>query len=461
MVKLISASYYPYICITTYISVKRLFFILYMLHTVAHAQIIITSAGTGAGGFGGDGGSATVATLYNPYGVTLDKDGNLYICDNGNRRVRKVSPAYGGIITTVAGNGTAGFSGDGSDASYAQIDGAWDIAVDKKGNVFIADGGNERIRKIAPSGIISTFAGTGIAGYNGDGIPATSAQLNSPIGICVDDTCNVYIADAYNHRIRKIDTFGTISTIAGNGISGFTADGSRADTAALGNVYAVRVNNVGKIYFADNYRLRKINEAGKIITIAGNGISGSTGDGGDALAASVDISAFCIDTVDNIFIAEGNANKIRKISSLGVINSFAGTGIGGYYGDLGIPENARLNLCQGVAISPYGDVYIGDVANNRIRMISAHLTKVISPPDVEKSLSILPNPATDAIIITLTDEISTEHEAGIFTVDGRLLFSFCLQSNLPTHIDAIWPSGTYIINISTTHGTISEIFSKY
>lgn len=422
----------------------------------AHSQIIITSAGTGGGGFSGDGGPATAALLYQPYGVTLDKVGNLYICDNGNRRVRKLTPAYGGTISTVAGNGIAGFSGDGYEAIYAQIDGAWDVAVDKKGNVFIADAGNERIRKVSPDGIITTFAGTGIAGYNGDGIPAVSAKLNAPFGICVDDTGNVYIADAYNFRIRKVDTFGLISTVAGNGISGFCGDSALADTASFGSVYAVRMDKNGTMYFADNNLIRKIDGAGRLATVAGNGVIGNTGDGGPATIAAIAVSAFCIDTSGNIFFADGGDHVLRKISPDGTINRYAGLGIGGYSGDGGDALLAKLNSCQGVAVAPNGDVFIGDVGNNRIRMVSNHIAGASQTHATAPKVEVYPNPATDFINVELSGITAQEAEVTIHTIDGRLVGRYCMQPTAPLRLSASWPAGTYVVLVTTATATMSK-----
>jgi trimeric autotransporter adhesin len=422
----------------------------------AHSQVIITSAGTGAAGFGGDGGPATAAILASPYGVTLDKDGNLYIGDVGNRRVRKISPAYGGIISTVAGNGTAGYSGDGFEAIYAQIDGVWDIAVDKKGNIFLADAGNNRVRKVSTTGVITTYAGTGAAGYNGDGIAATSAMLNVPHGICVDDTGSVFIADRDNFRLRKIDTLGIITTIAGNGTAGFTADGELADTATLDILSCIRVNKHGEIFFTDNERLRKITSSGKLLTAAGNGMAGSNGDGGPALAAEIDPAAFCLDTAGNIYIAEGSVDKVRKIGVDGVINVFAGTGVGGYSGDGGNPLLAKLNACQGVAAAPNGDVFIGDVANRRIRMVTMSAVATGDFSRTQPEVDVFPNPAHDFLTITLKNTEYAEAEVRIISFDGKMVDHFCLRSNAPATIAAPWPPGVYTVNIAAAGYTISK-----
>ena len=415
--------------------------------TVAHSQVIITSAGTGAAGFGGDGGPATAAILASPYGVTLDKDGNLYICNVGNRRVRKVSPAYGGIITTIAGNGTAGYSGDGFEAIYAQLSACWDVAVDKKGVVYIADGGH-RIRKVSTVGIITTYAGTGAAGYNGDGIAATSAMLNGPVGICVDDTGNLFIADRDNFRLRKIDTFGIITTIAGNGTAGFTTDGENADTASLNILSCLRVDKHGEIFFTDNMRLRKITITGKLMTVAGTGIAGSSGNGGPALAAEIDPASFCIDTTGNIYIAEGSVHKVRKIGVDGIINVFAGTGVGGYSGDGGNPLLAKLNGCQGVAAAPNGDVFIGDVGNRRIRMVTMSDVSASETLFEQSAVDIFPNPTHDFVTVTLKHTEGVEAEGRIISIDGKVLDHFCLPANTPVTVATHWPPGIYTIDIT-------------
>ncbi len=203
---------------------KKLLFFIFFLPFYSQAQIIITVAGGGSAGHSAYSGPATNAHLDTPHGIILDNDGNLLIADNST--VRKVSPPYNGIITTIAGVGINGFSGDGGLATNAQLSGAYDVAVDSVGNIYIADVVNNRIRKITTDGIIRTIAGTGTAGYNGDGIPATAAHLNAPYSVTVDDTGNVYIGDAYNFRIRRIDTFGIIHTLIGTGTSGFSPDGS-------------------------------------------------------------------------------------------------------------------------------------------------------------------------------------------------------------------------------------------
>ncbi len=422
----------------------------------ARSQIIITSAGTGGGGFSGDGGPATAAWLYDPYGVTLDKNGDLYISDNGNRRVRKVSPAYGGIITTVAGNGTAGFSGDGGEAVDAQIDGVVDIAIDPKGNVFLSDQGNHRIRKVSPDGIITTFAGTGTPGFNGDNIPATIAKLNIPEGICVDGNGNLYISDVGNNRIRRVDTSGLITTIVGNGSAGYSSDGVNGTSAALSYPSCVRVDNSGLLLFSDNNRIRKIGSLGQLITMGGNGIAGNAGDGGPATSASINVSAFCTDTLGNIFLADGGNDVIRKVSPDGTINRYAGSGLGGYSGDGGNALTAKLRSCQGVAVAPNGDVFIGDVGNNRIRMVSNHITGVAQIHVTEPKLEVYPNPVTDFLNIELHGVSAEEAEVSIRAIDGRLVGHYCMKPAAPLSLSANWPAGSYVVHVTTATATLFQ-----
>ncbi|MEU6603266.1 hypothetical protein ABZ944_40360, partial [Streptomyces flaveolus] len=187
---------------------------------------IITAAGNGEAGFVVDGGPAVGTKLYNPYGVAVDREGYLYIADVSNHRVRKVTP--GGIITTVAGNGQAGFVSDGGPAAATNLNHPYSVAVDGSGNLYIADHANHRVRKVTPDGIITTVAGNGQAGFVSDGGPAAATKLNGPIGVAVDRSGNLYIADYYNHRVRKVTPDGIITTVAGNGQAGFVSDGGPA-----------------------------------------------------------------------------------------------------------------------------------------------------------------------------------------------------------------------------------------
>jgi sugar lactone lactonase YvrE len=341
------------------------------IRKVTPAGVINTVAGNSTGGFAGDGGPAVSAQLGGPWGVAVDAAGNLYIADTNNNRIRKVTLA--GVISTVAGNGTWGFAGDGGPATAAQLNSPWGIAEDGGGNIYIADMSNNRIRKVTPAGVISTVAGNGNSGFSGDGGPATSAGLNYPSGVAVDAAGNFYIADFNNNRIRKVTVGGVISTVAGNGTAGFGGDGGYATSAQLRYPYGVAVDAAGNLYIADssNSRIRKVTSGGVISTVAGNGTYGFSGDGGPAASAGLYYPrGVLLDAGGNLFIADAYNNRIRKVTSGGVISTVAGNGAAGFSGDGGPATSAELYLACGVAVDTGGNLYIADYANSRIRKVT-------------------------------------------------------------------------------------------
>ena len=429
---------------------KKLLLTSYLLAFVCgtHAQVIVTAVG---GGFGGDGGPALGAALGTPFGVALDDSGNLYICEFSNSRIRKVTTGYGGIITTIAGNGMAGYSGDGGLGIYAQINGGIDVAVDRHGNVYIADAGNGCIRKVTPEDTITTIAGTGVAGYNGDSIPATAAQLNGPVGVTLDSIGNLYIVDGSNYRIRKVDTSGIITTIVGTGVAGFAADGSMADTAKLDASGAIRIDKSGNLFFADNVRIRKMDTAGIITTIAGTGISGSTGDSGMATLAEIVPSGIALDSVGNIYIAEGAANRVRKITTDGIINTIAGTGFTGYSGDYGNPLLAEFRGVSGIVVSNTGDIFVSDEGNQVVRLVTKHPLSIHNCSCVRQDLNVFPNPSNSICTIQVNTPASEQAEITITNINGTEVCKFVTATNQPYNIKPDWPTGFYIINAATEH----------
>ena len=326
--------------------------------------VIATLAGTATYGFSGDNGLATSAQLNNPYGVAVDPAGNLYIADTFNNRVRKVSNR---VITTVAGDGTVGFSGDNGPATSAQLADPWSVAVDSAGNLYIADYGNNRIRKVS-NGVIATVAGNGTRGSLGDNGPATSAQFYGPAGLAVDSLGNLYIADYGNNRIRKVSN-GVIATVAGGGAS--LGDNGPATSAQLALPYGIAVDSGGNLYVADwgNNRIRKVSN-GVITTVAGNGTRGFSGDNGLATAAQLaNPQGIAVDSAGNLYIADFGNASIRKVSN-GIITTVAGNGTPGFSGDNGPATSAQLYLPYGVAVDSAGNLYIGDSGNNRVRKVS-------------------------------------------------------------------------------------------
>ena len=242
------------------------------------------------GSFSGDGEPATQARLRTPLGVavvTVDADRNVYIADAGNNRIRLVD--LEGVITTFAGTGERSFSGDGRPATEAQLAAPRTTAVDEGGNVYIADAGNNLIRRVDPEGVITTFAGTGEAGFSGDGGPAAEAQLDNPYGLALDSNGNVYIADRSNHRIRRVGPDGVITAFAGTGDGGFSGDDGPATQAQLDSPPRVAVDANGNVYIADvrNNRIRRVDPEGVITTFAGTGVPGFSGDGGPAAEAEL------------------------------------------------------------------------------------------------------------------------------------------------------------------------------
>jgi len=271
-------------------------------------------AGSTTPGFTGDGGPATEALLSSPAGITVDGDGNIYIADMINNRIRKIDTS--GIISTVAGSGSGGFGGDGGPATQASIFNPVDVAVGPLGRIYISDYGNNRIRMVDLDGTIQTICGTGAFNFNGNGIPAVDANVFKPVGLYADDQGNLYIAVSGHHMIRKIDFLGEITTIAGSGVPGFSGDGDLAASASLLSPHDVFVLEDGSYYIADrdNQRVRFVDHAGIISTVAGNGESGYNGDGLFATNASLDFpTGISMDGYGSLYIADTDNFRIRRV----------------------------------------------------------------------------------------------------------------------------------------------------
>ena len=347
----------------------------------SNAQNIMTTfAGTGIWGSSGDGGAATSAQLNYPEGVSVDISGIVYIADNGNNKIRMVNST--GIITTIAGTGARGSSGDDGAATSAQLNGPWGVSVDISGNVYIADTYNQKIRMVTNAGIITTFAGTGTEGSSGDGEAATSAQLNGPFGVSVDISGNVYIADYGNNKIRMVTSTGIITTIAGTGAQGSNGDGGAATAALLYWPFGVSVGTSGNVYIADygNNRIRMVNNTGIITTIVGTGEYGRSGDGEAATSAQLNYPrGVSVDISGNVYIADTYNQKIRMVNSTGIITTIAGTGIQGDSGYGGAATSAQLYRPIWISVDISGNVYIADSGNNKIRMVGPQV-RVVSLP---------------------------------------------------------------------------------
>jgi hypothetical protein len=397
------------------------------------AQAIITVAGSGASSnFCGDGGAATKACLALPSDVALDTAGNLFIADYENARVRKVDKT--GMITTVAGNGTRGFCPDGGPAIAACLGGPAGIAIDAADNLFIADSG--RIRKVDAAGTITTVAGNGSAGYCGDGGSATSACLNDPQGITVDAAGNLFIADALNHRVRKVDHAGTITTVAGNGTSAYCGDGGPATSACLSAPYGVALNAAGNLFVADaqNHRIRRIDATGTITTIAGTGVGDYCGDG--ALASTACLyypERLAFDAENNLFIGDYGNSRVRKIDAIGTITTVAGSDIYGYCGDGGIATDACLASPRGVALDA-GALIIADERNARIRKVDVALLTHPTPSlsgclKTTGELTIgAPAPSGGMVVALSSDNVNVAVPATVTIKSGELSRRFYMRT---------------------------------
>lgn len=338
--------------------------------STTNLEAIITVAGNGTHGYSGDGGMATNATLFAPGAIVRDSQGDLYIADTTNNVIREVKT--NGVIVTIAGTGAAGYAGDGGFAINAQLNQPSGLAIDAQGNLYIADTGNNVIREITLNGMISTVAGNGEAGDLGDNGPATSANLNTPIGLAFDRQGNLLIADSINNRVREVEVGGTIITFAGTGSKGFAGDDGPATSAKLFRPSGVAVDANGNVYIADtgNMRVRKVTLDGIIHTAAGIGTQGDLGDGGPATNAELaQPGGVGVDAAGHLFIADTDNNVIREVTLDGTITTVAGSGTPGFSGDNGPPTSAGLRLPSGVTFDSAGDLYIADTGNNAIRAI--------------------------------------------------------------------------------------------
>ncbi len=419
------------------------------------AQIITTIAGGGIGGGIdglGDGLTADNAKFGNFCGIAFDSHNNLFIADKDNNIVRKID-AISNVITVYAGTGVAGFNGDSSLATLAQLNDPGWLVFDTNDNLYISDRGNNRIRTVDATGIMSTFAGNGIPTFSGDSGQAINASLNGPEGICMDSFGNLYIVDGANPRIRKVDNNGIISTIAGNGTSGYSGDGGVATDAEMSGIYGICNDNYQNIYIADftDNRIRKVNiGTGIISTVAGNGNPGFFGDSLNANISELH-SPFSVtsDFIGNIFIADYSNNRVREIfKTNNNIYSIAGVGLAGFSGDGGLADTAKLNRPAGVVFDHCGNLYIADNQNKRVRKVSFNpecWPEAVPTTNSPTAISIYPNPASTTL--TITGIIS---QVQIINMLGQAVYSHQYSSNTTkTTIDiAALPTGVYFVKVN-------------
>ena len=430
-----------------------------LLNSSSSAQLIYTFAGTGVSMFGGDGGPATAAQISNPVGGVFDKYGNYYFAALTNeKRVRRIDT--NGIITTVAGGGT---EGDGVPATAARLNAPEAVTLDSIGNLFISDGGNNNIRKVdIITGMISTIAGTGIAGYGGDGGPASAAVLNDQQDICFDRKGNLYICDPNNYRVRKINTLGIVTTFAGNGTLGSSGDGMPATDARLDLPEGIVADDTGNIYIADWGGLanciRKVDTFGIITTLAGNGNAAYIGDGIPAIDAQFAATRIALDSFNNLYIADFYGQRIYKVDTSGMFYNIAGDGIAGFDGDGGPATAAELYTPTGVALDACGNLYIPETgtlsidSGNNIRRVvynstcdPYHGTLKANSITSKSEISLYPNPAYSQLTITSATNI---HEVTITNLIGQQVSSQVYDMERAEVNVAGLPPGVYVVRVT-------------
>ncbi len=431
------------------------FLTLLLFSVAAQAQQKInTIAGNGSVGFSGDGHSAVAASFFGPFCVAVDSTENVYVVDFYNARVRRISRATG-IITTVVGNGIEGYSGDNSYGASAQICPSG-IALNNKGDLFISDRNYGVVRKLnTTTGIITTVAGIGHIGYSGDGGPATAAALTHPMGLTFDNIGNMYIADVGSHVVRKIDTAGIISTIAGNDTAGYSGDGFAATAAKLDSPIAVAIDARGRLYITDfwNNVIRKV-DTGTITTYAGNKalLPGFTGSNIPATDARLNYpQGIAVDYKGNLFIADANNNVIRMVDTAGIITNVVGNGSLGFGGDLGYVTGANLYNPYGVAVDYKGHIYIADANNQRVRK-TYYATEGVNNTPTGLQVTARPNPFNNEVTIS---GLSKSDNACIYDVAGRQVSEIITMQADDAYTFTIngLATGVYTLQVWTSEGS--------
>ncbi|MFI5135392.1 MAG: SMP-30/gluconolactonase/LRE family protein [Chitinophagales bacterium] len=421
-----------------------------LITCIAKAQnYVSTYAGDGTNAYA-DGDTAT-CKFKGPFGMCIDLQGNLYIADNSNHRIRKISTD--GTVTTLAGTGVAGYlDGPGSTAKFNAPS---DLCADANGNIYVSDFQNQYIRKIAPDGTVSTIAGSGIAGYM-DGA-SNVAEFNYPRGICIDTQGNLFIADSWNHRIRKIDASGNVTTLAGGGDTiGVQSQGNyrdASDTSARFNVpCGMSIDADGNLYVADayNHRIRKVTPEGVVSTIAGTGDIGSSAGGYED--GSIDVARFntptevYIDQQGNIYVGDSYNNRVRLVAN-SEVSTVAGNGIAGYVD--GIDTAAEFKSPRGIVEDISGNhLYVCDNSNHVIRKITLEIATGIESETSAIPFSIFPNPASDHVFISSPNQLK---EIFMMDVLGRKMLSQSFESSVfstTLNLQDI-PTGYYLLQMKT------------
>ena len=443
--------------------------LLAMFSLSAHGQVITTIANVDTtAGYNGDGIAASSAHLFTPAGIAVDHAGNIYVSDADNYRIRKI--ATDGMISTVAGNGIQGYSGNDGPATAAEIHTPLGLTTDNAGNIYFCDNYNNCVRKVSTDGIITRFAGdTGMAmrGYGADGIPATASKFGQTNYIVADNSGNVYISDylfgtADSSRIRKVDPSGIVTTFAGGGTS--SADGIAATAAILNVPSGLAIDGLGNVYVSCNNTVRRIDASGIITTVAGPGPASVpfyfTGDGGPATAASINggfgsPDAIATDADGNLYIGDQGHFRIRKVNSYGIISTVAGVGLDGYSGDGGYATYARIGTPLGLAFDRSGNLLMTDYDNNCIRSV----TYAVFVPENEHpalGINLFPNPSRGIFTMTIGSNSNTQARITIMDMAGQQVKDFAAATNKPVDVSLDVSTGLYLVVASTAEGKWSR-----
>jgi hypothetical protein len=424
-------------------------FLFFLWAGALQAQIITTVAGIDSQGYNGDNIAAVSAKLNGPYDVAVDNMGNFYVADGYNNRIRKVNSA--GIITTIAGNDTMGYNGDNIPATAAHLYRPGSVICDHFGNIYFSDAYNNRVRKIDASGMITTIAGNGSTAYNGENIPATSAGISDPHCLALDQSDNLYITDVGNSRIRKVDNLGIITTIAGTGTHWNSGDGGPATAAEIDFPYGIAVDDTGNIYFADynGNVVRKISTVGIISTIVGKTPVASPNIGDFGMADSAKLSSptgLALDSHNNIYIADALNQRIRKVTvASGIITTFAGNGLSGYEGDTGPAYAAEFSDPTGLVFDAADNLYIADFGNQCIRYVNS--TEGVSENQSNNIfLDVWPNPNHGSFTINMRTANKDQMQIVITNIFGEKVKELKAVTNVPTVIAIDVAPGIYSVS---------------
>ncbi len=423
--------------------------------------VISTVGGTGIGGFSGDGGPALSAMFSSPAGVSTDAAGNIFVADKGNHRIRKIGTD--GTTATVAGNGSGSYTGMGGLATLASMEYPDAIFVDNHSNLLVTDFFADCSYTVSAStGRIVNSCGHNSQGYGGDGGDAPLGTMELPHGIWKDNLGNTFIADFGNNRLRKINAVtGFVSTIAGTGTPGYSPDGTLASLCHFAGIYGVCVDNNGNIFVSDhgNHVVRMIDGSGRVHTVAGSGIAGYTGDGGPAIAASLNApGGLYVNTSGFLFICDETSNVVRVVNlNTGIIKTFAGNGAAGFAGDGGLAVTAKLNMPSAIT-EIAGTFYIADMGNNRIRKVvdaSYKSSSFNSVGSVGVTNFNIFPNPSNGNFILQTDEIPDNAVAEVYNIIGVKVYSQVINK-METAISLNLPSGLYNIALRSGDNAVTH-----